>query len=101
MRGEVRSEWRRDARFFTLDVTIPPNTTATVFISGTGPESISESGRPAGQAEGVRFLRSEGGAAVFAIGSGRYSFIAKLPGKFPGDAPQPHLGIPEAQAQSR
>ena len=101
VRGEVRSEWRREAGFFRLDVTIPPNTTATVFVPGTGPESVSESGRLAGQDEGVRFLRSEGGAAVFAIGSGRYSFIAKLPGKFPGDAPQPHLEIPEAQAQGR
>jgi len=46
VRGEVRSEWRRDARFFTLDVTIPPNTTATVFISGTGPDLYRRAAGP-------------------------------------------------------
>jgi len=88
-------------RFFTLDVTIPPNTTATVFISGTGPESISESGRPAGQAEGVRFLRSEGGAAVFAIGWAAIHSSRSSRGNSPVMPHSPIFRIPEAQAQSR
>jgi alpha-L-rhamnosidase len=32
--GPVRSEWKRDDRSFTLAVTIPPNTTATVKLPG-------------------------------------------------------------------
>ena len=32
--GPVRSEWQRDGRSFTWEVTIPPNTTATVRLPG-------------------------------------------------------------------
>jgi len=35
---------------------------------------VSESGKPASTAEGVTFLRMEGDAAVFRVGSGHYRF---------------------------
>ena len=38
------------------------------------PTDVTEGGKPAAQAEGVRFLRMEAGAAVYAIGSGTYAF---------------------------
>jgi alpha-L-rhamnosidase len=77
IRGEVRSEWRIEKGRFTLDVSIPPNTTAAVHIPGTDPAAVLEGGRPATEAENVTFLRSECGAVVFEIGSGRYSFASK------------------------
>ena len=77
IRGEVRSEWRIEKGRFTLDVSIPPNTTAAVHIPGTDPAAVLEGGRPATEAENVTFLRSERGAVVFEIGSGRYSFASK------------------------
>ena len=36
---------------------------------------VTEGGRPAGQALGVKFLRWEDGAAVYEVSSGRYSFF--------------------------
>jgi alpha-L-rhamnosidase len=81
VRGEVRSEWRTEDGRFLLEVAIPPSTKATVYIPQTDPESVKEGGWPAVEAEGVRFLRAEGGAAVFEIGSGRYLFASALPGK--------------------
>lgn len=33
-RGRIASNWKRDGGKLTLDVTIPPNTTATVFVPG-------------------------------------------------------------------
>jgi alpha-L-rhamnosidase len=79
VRGDVRSEWRQENGKFVLDVTIPPNATAAVYIPGENPPAVEESGRPAAQAEGVTFVRTEHGAAVFEIGSGRYSFAAPWP----------------------
>jgi alpha-L-rhamnosidase len=79
IRGEVRSEWRIEKGRFILDVSIPPNTTAAVHVPGTDPAMIRESGRPATASEGVKVLRTEGGAVVFEIGSGRYSFASTLP----------------------
>jgi alpha-L-rhamnosidase len=32
--GRIATSWRRDGNKVTLEVTIPPNTTATVFVPG-------------------------------------------------------------------
>ena len=39
--------------------------------------SIRESGKQANEANGVKFLRHEEGAAVFALGSGNYEFTSQ------------------------
>lgn len=49
-------------------------TTATVYLPAKDENSVSESGHPAGGDEGAKFLRMEGGDAVFAVDSGRYDF---------------------------
>jgi len=41
--GPILSSWKRDGGTFTLDVTIPPNTTATVTLPN-GEKSEIESG---------------------------------------------------------
>jgi alpha-L-rhamnosidase len=38
---------------------------------------VTENGRPAAQSPGVKFLRMERGAAVYAVGSGRYTFESR------------------------
>jgi alpha-L-rhamnosidase len=40
---------------------------------------VTESGKPAAQAAGVKFLRMENNAAVYAVGSGAYQFQSTLP----------------------
>ncbi|MEK7995281.1 MAG: alpha-L-rhamnosidase C-terminal domain-containing protein, partial [Planctomycetota bacterium] len=77
--GKIVSDWRLSGGVFTLNVTIPANTTATVYVPSAGAESVTESGRPAGSAEGVGFLRMEGNEAVFAVASGDYRFASKIP----------------------
>jgi alpha-L-rhamnosidase len=64
---------------FVLEVTIPANTDATVYIPTRYPERVTESGKSASQAECVTFIGSEGTNAVFRVGSGRYRFTAPLP----------------------
>ena len=78
MYGAIRSAWKRDGDRLALDVSIPANTTATVFVPAADAANISEGGKPAAQAEGVSFLRMEGGAAVFAVASGSYAFRSSL-----------------------
>jgi hypothetical protein len=74
VRGPITTEWKRAAKYFTLDVAIPPSTTATVFLPATSAGVITESGVTAGKSPGVQFLRMENGSAVFEIASGRYQF---------------------------
>jgi len=76
--GAIASSWKRDGGAFTLDVTIPANTTATVWVPARDAAAVTESGSPVSAAKGVKFLRAEPGAAVFEIESGAYSFRAAL-----------------------
>ena len=77
IRGRIASEWKLDGEIFTLHVTVPPNTTATVRVPAKDVGAVTESGQPVTQAEGVKLLRMEDGQAVFAVNSGRYAFEAR------------------------
>ena len=72
--GLIASDWEKRDGVFRWKVTIPANTTATVYVPAKSVETVSESGKPAIQARGMRFLRMENGRAVFSAGSGNYSF---------------------------
>jgi len=77
--AKIVSDWRIKGSTFTLNVTIPANTTAIVYVPAEDIESITEGGRPAAKAEAVSLLRREKDTAVFAVGSGQYRFVSKLP----------------------
>jgi hypothetical protein len=70
----IVSNWKREGNKLSMDVIIPANTTATVFVPAKDAASVTESGKPASEAIGVKFLRMENGAAVYAVASGRYQF---------------------------
>ena len=78
MYGRISSGWRREGKTVTMDITIPANTTATVYVPAGSETAITESGKLATKARGVKFLRMESGAAVFAVGSGVYRFESIL-----------------------
>ena len=77
--GRIVSHWRSAGGKLNLEVTIPANTTATVFVPAKNAEVVTESGQPARKATGVSFLRMENNAAVYAVGSGTYRFQSALP----------------------
>jgi len=79
VRGEIASAWTKADGAFTLSVTIPANTTATVVLPAADAASITEGGLPLDQAPGVRVDRTEGGRTFVAVGSGRYVFAAPAP----------------------
>ena len=49
---------------------------ATVYVPAKDVALVTEGNHPAAQAEGIQFLRMEAGSAVFAVGSGTYTFRA-------------------------
>ena len=75
--GRISSEWQPFAGQFDLRVTIPANTTATVYLPAKDIKSVTEGGKPVAQAEGVQFLRQENDRAILRVGSGNYVFISK------------------------
>ena len=74
--GRISTAWALKGMNLTLDVTIPPNTTATIHIPYSEPSRITESGKPVTKAEGLKFKGMDKGSAVFEAGSGQYHFEA-------------------------
>ena len=72
--GKISSHWKIDGGNFLWDISIPPNTTGTVFVPARDRFSVTESQKPAESSSGVKFLRFEDGNAVYEIGSGNYFF---------------------------
>lgn len=61
-----------------MQVSIPANTAATVFVPAKDSAGVTESGKPVNMVGGITFLRMEKGAAVYAVGSGAYQFQSAL-----------------------
>ncbi len=76
--GRILSRWRRVGDKFDLELTIPVNATAIVFVPSRDATGVTESGRSAARAKGVKFLRRQDNSAVYAIGSGTYRFQSTL-----------------------
>jgi len=76
VRGTIASEWRVENDTLYLNVTVPVNTTATIYVPARDIDGVSETGRMAAEAD-VKSVRMEGAAAVFEVGSGKYTFTSK------------------------
>jgi len=77
MYGVIRSAWSRDGGAFHLNVSVPVNTVATVYISAADAAHVTENGAALQQAPGVTIVRSENGAVVVEAGAGSYEFVVQ------------------------
>ena len=76
--GTIATDWKREGPQFTLELTVPANTSAMLFVPAQDAQSAREVDRPVGSAEGATFLRYENGRAVYAVPSGTYRFASHL-----------------------
>ena len=74
VRGRIVSSWKIEEGRLKLDVTIPANAAATLLLPGGDAAKVREGDGPADKADGVEFVRSEGGRLVYELGSGTYAF---------------------------
>lgn len=79
LRGRIESTWEAREGTFEWRLHLPANTESTVWVPCAVGARVTEGGRPAGESDGVRFLREESGYRVFAVGSGEYRFGSRLP----------------------
>jgi alpha-L-rhamnosidase len=61
-----------------MEVTIPANTTATIYVPTKDVNTVTEAGQPVAQAKGVKFIGMKAGAAVYTVGAGTYQFSSTL-----------------------
>jgi alpha-L-rhamnosidase len=75
IRGEIVSNWSKDAEGTHHEITIPPNTIAIIELPRPEGASLTESGNPAHQVEGIKILppRSLDTVRMKAL-SGHYQF---------------------------
>ena len=70
---QLATAWMLEDRTFTLEATVPANTTATVTLWNARLDQVSEGGLPVLETPGLR-ARQAGADVVVEIGSGRYRF---------------------------
>jgi alpha-L-rhamnosidase len=76
IRGRIAAGWKIENQMIYLDVTVPPNTTATVYVPTGDASAVRESGHIASEAEGVTRAGSDEGVAIYRLDAGQYHFAA-------------------------
>ncbi|MFX0134700.1 MAG: family 78 glycoside hydrolase catalytic domain, partial [Candidatus Hodarchaeota archaeon] len=78
IRGKIKVNWNLDGDKFNLEVTIPPNTTATVYLPAKNLENITENGKSIQDSDDIELKKFENNLAILKINSGKYSFISSM-----------------------
>ncbi len=75
--GKLSSSWKLENDKLLMDVEIPANTTATVFVPASDLNNVTESGKILSQANGIQIKNAEDGYLVLNLGSGIYHFAVQ------------------------
>ncbi len=70
--GKIASNWKAEKDAFTLEVAIPCNTHARVYIPAGRLDDVTENGRPLSEMQGLRSSTWKDGYAILDLGSGNY-----------------------------
>ncbi len=73
--GKIVSNWSREGDVLTMEVVVPPNTCARVYVPAKDLDNVTESGKTISKARGIRFKQMENDMAVFYVESGMYTFV--------------------------
>jgi alpha-L-rhamnosidase len=75
--GMVKAGWEKTGDTgLKINITVPPNTIAIVYVPATSSDAVAENGKSANQAKEMKNLGYKDGFAVFEVGSGEYCFIS-------------------------
>ncbi|HEY3388293.1 MAG TPA: family 78 glycoside hydrolase catalytic domain, partial [Prolixibacteraceae bacterium] len=72
--GRIISDWKIEGVRFCLNVSIPANTTAIVYVPSLPGKPVMENDQPSASAAGLKFKEYKDGYAVFEVESGDYAF---------------------------
>jgi alpha-L-rhamnosidase len=75
--GSAGITWKNMAGKYTMHITVPVGSEATVYVPARSAEDVRESGERFEDAAGVEFKKMKDGYAVFRVGSGKYVFEVK------------------------
>jgi alpha-L-rhamnosidase len=73
--GEIVSNWKMEDGKFNWTVSVPANSTATIYVPG---KEIKVDGRNIAAMKNLQFVQQEDGVSVFQIEAGDYKISSKL-----------------------
>ncbi|HVU98313.1 MAG TPA: family 78 glycoside hydrolase catalytic domain [Puia sp.] len=74
--GPVSSHWKQTKNIFDLDVTVPGNTTATIWLPASKAAVITQGWKRLDGQKDIHLIRRDSAWAIFEVGSGSYNFRA-------------------------
>lgn len=73
--GKVSSEWKKDNGNLILNVEVPVNASANVFIPAKYAGDIFENGKKINEVKDISVMAKQGNYVPVKLGSGKYSFV--------------------------
>jgi alpha-L-rhamnosidase len=77
--GKLSSSWKIESDKLIMDVEVPANSVATIFVPASDANSITESGKALNAVPEIKVKGVEKGYVVVELGSGIYKFSAPKP----------------------
>jgi len=77
IRGLITSRWETRGQEFTWHVTLPPNTSATVWIPSAHPNTVKINGKTLGKSTYAKLIGYRTGYTICKLGNGSYTFTSK------------------------
>jgi alpha-L-rhamnosidase len=75
--GTIHSSWKREGETIKMNVSIPANTTATIYVPATDVKQVTVNGKAADAAQYVKYLKTEGGRVWLQVQSGNFEIVIK------------------------
>lgn len=76
--GPIVSNWKKNKRTFQWDISIPPNTTADIYIPAKSNKHIKANGKSISKTKGIEYIKVEGDRIHLKLVSGNYKLSSKL-----------------------
>lgn len=84
--GRISLHWRRQDGKLLVDITVPPNSSATLRLPTTDPNAVREQDKPLSQAAGISSVNNTPNHITLTLAAGVYQFNAPFTSSL---APQP------------
>jgi alpha-L-rhamnosidase len=78
VKGTIQVSYRKQGNRFVLDVTVPANSTALLYIPARNAKSVTENGKNISSINEISFMKEENGYVVLKVGSGNYQFNSRI-----------------------
>jgi alpha-L-rhamnosidase len=75
--GRIECSWKKEGSSLALDVTIPVNASALIYLPASDSNKVLENSVQASHRPGISFQGMDHSYAVFSVGSGTYHFAAR------------------------